>query len=164
MKSFTLLFAAMTVIGGHAMAQDAAPQYYVSGGIQNTKTDTTDANLNSVTVKLGSRFNTHLGLEGDLAFGTSDNKGVKLTQSAAVYGVGYWPVTEQFDLLGRVGVGDTKLKGAGKLDSGTSFNYGVGAQYHFNPDMAVRFDLTRADYINDKGQSDTATLSVVKKF
>lgn len=166
MKNFAVitLAALAALTGTAAFAQDLSPQYYVSGGVLSKSTDKSDADLKGFNLKGGARFNQYWGVEGEAAVGTGKDNGIKLSNSTAVYGVGYYPVNEKFDLLGRVGVEDTALKGAGKYESGTSFNYGVGAQYHINPDYAVRFDLTRADFHKDYGTSDTAAISVVKKF
>jgi hypothetical protein len=166
MKTIAIIaISALSLAAGTtAIAEDLKPQYYVSGGVQSTSTDKSDAELKGFNAKLGARFNPYWGVEGEAAVGSGKDNGIKLSNSAAVYGVGYYPLNEKLDLLGRVGVADTALKNAGKNESGTSLNYGVGAQYHFNPDYAVRLDLTRAEFRKDYGSSDTAAISVVKKF
>ncbi len=160
----TLSFATL------ANAQDVG-KVYGSVGVQQTDNDKTNSNLNSISGHIGTKITPHFGVEGDLAYGTNTDKNVdgkyKLTNKAAVYGVGFLPVSPSFDLIGRVGVSDTDLKApatAGKLEQGTALDYGVGAQYHINSDYALRADYTRSDFNHDKGTADTATLSVVKKF
>ncbi|MEI9902638.1 MAG: outer membrane beta-barrel protein [Asticcacaulis sp.] len=73
------------------------------------------------------------------------------------------PVSPSFDLIGRVGVSDTDSKApaaAGKLEQGTAFDYGVGAQYHINSGYALRADVTRSEFDNNKGQATTTSLNL----
>ena len=166
----TAAVAATLAIGSAANAQDVG-KVYGSLGYQQTDNDKTDSKLGSVNARVGTKITPHFGVEGEAAFGTNDDNGVggnyKLTNKAAVYGVGYLPVSPSFDLIGRVGVSDTDLKApaiAGKMEQGTALDYGVGGQYHINPEYAVRADYTRSDFTGDKGNADTATLSLVRKF
>ncbi len=173
MKTFliaTAAVAATLAIGSVANAQDTG-KVYGSLGYQQTDNDTTNSNLGSVNARVGTKITPHFGVEGEVAYGTNDDNGTggnyKLTNKAAVYGVGYLPVSPSFDLIGRVGVSDTDLKApavAGKAEQGTALDYGVGGQYHINPAYAVRADYTRSDFNGDKGNADTATLSLVRKF
>lgn len=176
MKTFliaTAAVAATLVAGSAAYAQDSKDvgKVYGSLGYQSTDNDTNGSNLGSINARVGTKITPHFGVEGELSYGTNDDNGVggnyKLTNKAAVYGVGYLPVSSSFDLIGRVGVSDTDLKApasAGKYEQGTALEYGVGGQYHINPEYAVRADYTRSDFNGDKGNADTATLSLVKKF
>ncbi len=155
---------------GMASAQDVG-KVYGSVGFQNTSNDKLGTDLNSVDARVGTKITPHFGVEGEAAFGTNkDTTGWghvnKLTNKAAVYGVGYLPVSQSFDLIGRVGVSDTNLKSPAnnKYEEGTALDYGVGAQYHINPSYALRADLTRSDFNGDKGNATTSTVSLVKKF
>ena len=156
---------------GIASAQDVG-KVYGSVGYQNTGNHKQDNDLNSINARVGTKITPHFGVEGEAAFGTNKDRNVngdqyKLTNKEAVYGVGYLPVSSNFDLLGRVGVSDTNLKGApanNKVEEGTALDYGVGAQYHINSGYALRADLTRSDFNGDKGQATTAAVSLVKKF
>ena len=161
---------ALTAAAAAANAQDAG-HAYGSIGFQGTDNDKTNTDLDGVNARLGTRLSPHFGLEGEAAFGTNSDTTAagkyKLTSKWAGYGVGYLPVSSNFDLIGRVGVSDTDLKApavAGKLEQGTALDYGVGAQYHFNSDYAVRADVTRSDFNDDKGQATTTSLSLVRKF
>ncbi|MGE3143092.1 MAG: outer membrane beta-barrel protein, partial [Hyphomonadaceae bacterium] len=65
------------------------------------------------------------------------------------YGVGFLPVTPNFDLLARVGYSKINADGAGPL-SGANLDdegvgYGVGAQYTFATGWGLRGDYTRHD-------------------
>lgn len=169
----TLLIAAASaavLISGAASAQDVG-RVYGSIGVQQTNNSKTDTKLGSVNILAGTKITPYFGVEGEASFGTGDDSTTlgkyKLTNKAAVYGVGYLPVSKSFDLIGRVGVSDTDLKApsaAGKLEQGTALDYGVGAQYHFDNSYAVRADYTRSDFNGDKGTADTAKISLVKAF
>ena len=156
---------------GMASAQDVG-KVYGSVGLQNTNNDTLGTNLGSVDARVGTKITPHFGVEGEAAFGTNKDTTTlgnryKLTNKTAVYGVGYLPVSSSVDLIGRVGVSDTNLKGpnsTGKVEEGTALDYGVGAQYHINPSYALRADVTRSDFNGDKGNATTSTVSLVKKF
>ncbi len=161
---------ALTSVATVASAQDVG-KVYGSVGVQGQDNDKTGANLGSVNARVGTKITPHFGVEGEVAYGTNKDTTAagdyRLTNKAAVYGVGYLPVSDRVDLLGRVGVSDTDLKApasAGKLEQGTAIDYGVGAQYHFNKDYAARVDYTKSDFQNDKGSTGTTTVSLVKKF
>ncbi|MDV6333087.1 porin family protein [Asticcacaulis sp. 201] len=172
MKTFLIATAAVATlaIGTAASAQDVG-HVYGSLGYQQTDNDKTDTKLGSVNARVGTKITPHFGVEGEAAFGTDDDNTAagrtKLTNKVGVYGVGYLPVSSSFDLIGRVGVSDTNLKSPavnGKYEQGTALDYGVGAQYHINPEYAVRADYTRSDFQSDKGTANTATISLVKAF
>lgn len=156
---------------GMASAQDVG-HVYGSVGVQDTSNDKLGTNLTSINGRVGTKITPHFGVEGEAAFGTNKDttsfgNRYKLTSKAAVYGVGYLPVSSNIDLLGRVGVSDTNLKGpnaTGKVEEGTALDYGVGAQYHINNGYAVRADVTRSDFNGNNGNATTTSLSLVKKF
>lgn len=163
--------SALTLSGAAAVSAQDVGHVYGSVGVQSTDNDTTDTKLNSVNARVGTKITPHFGVEGEAAFGTNKDSTAagkyKLTNKVGVYGVGYLPVSPKFDLIGRVGVSDTDLKApaaAGKLEQGTSLDYGVGAQYHLDDSYALRADVTRSDFNGDKGQSTSSTVSLVKKF
>ncbi|MBW8880142.1 MAG: porin family protein [Asticcacaulis sp.] len=162
--------SALALSGAAASAQDVG-HLYGSIGYNGVNNDKTDTNLNSINARVGTKITPHFGVEGEAAFGTNKDTTAlgqyKLTNKVAAYGVGYLPVSSNFDLIGRVGVSDTDLKApaaAGKIEQGTALDYGVGAQYHIDSNYALRADLTRSDFNGDKGQSTSTTVSLVKKF
>ncbi len=143
---------------------------YGSVGIIGDNTHRTNADLSGINARIGQRFTPNWGVEGEAAFGTNKDSGTggdyRLTNKWGAYGVGYVPVGD-FDLLARAGVADTQLKrpaGATKDETGTSIDYGVGAQYHMAPHYAVRADITKSDYLNHKGSANTTTLNLVRQF
>lgn len=143
---------------------------YASVGITGEHSSRTGTDLDGVNVRLGQRFTPNWGVEGEAAFGTNSDSNAlgkyRLRDKVGVYGVGYVPVGD-FDLFARAGVANTDLKrpdGAAKDESGTSLDYGVGAQYHMAPSYALRADWTQSDYNNHRGTGSTGTLSLVKQF
>jgi len=143
---------------------------YGSLGISSEHSSRTGTDLSGLNLRLGQRFNENWGVEGEAAFGTNKDSNAlgsyRLKDKVGVYGVGYLPVGD-FDLLARAGLATTDLKrpaGADKSETGTSFDYGVGAQYHMAPSYAIRADITQSAYGNHRGTGNTASLSLVKSF
>ena len=177
MKTILMIAAAsalaLTATATVASAQDTSGQTsYASVGVTSTHGNKTGTSLSGINARIGTKLTPHFGVEGEAAFGTNKDTGpdgkYKLTDKVAAYGVGYLPVSSNFDLLARVGVADTRLKrpdiDTTKDESGTSLDYGVGAQYHMTRDYALRADVTESDFVNHKGTANTATLSLVKAF
>ncbi len=110
---------------------------------------------------MGGRWGDYVGLEGELNYGlTSGSRtfapgtpaqtsvDVKQKLGAAVYGVGFLPLGPNFDLLARVGYGESRF---GITPSGlpeytakeNGIRYGAGAQYSMAGGLGVRVDWTR---------------------
>ena len=115
-----------------------------------------------ITGRVGGRYHTYFGVEGEVTGGiASDNRtlgagtaaqtsvDVKQKLAGAVYGVGFLPVTSNFDILARVGYGASRYgvtpgNGVAKYDvNENGIRYGVGAQYLFNGANGLRVDYTR---------------------
>jgi hypothetical protein len=180
MKSIIVAASALALsalaVPAFAQVFQMPPTGYVDLGV--TRLDTGHTNLDEITGRAGLRFGSYVGVEGELGTGidTNSHTGASGTHydvneqpSAAIYGVGYWPVTPRLDLLVRVGYGETGLKttinGIDNTNTYTSVNYGAGAQYFLTAKDGVRFDYTRrafaSPYIKD---GDTYALSYVRKF
>ncbi|MDC7683870.1 porin family protein [Asticcacaulis sp. BYS171W] len=173
----TMLFATAAIAAAAFGATTASaqslsqPQVYGSMGATATDNKNSDSSLNSINGRVGAKLTPHFGVEGELAAGTngdSTNSGrYKLTNKKAAYAVGFVPVSDKVDLIGRVGVSDTKLKKYNNqaiAEDGTALDVGVGAQVHLNDSYAIRGDYTRSSFKDDKGDADNVTVSVVKKF
>jgi len=182
--------AGLSVLPAAALAQTAAPTgVYGTLGYADAHTDGVD--LGAIEGRLGYRFNNWLGVEGELAGGVKDDKSsqavgggtvdtkIKLQHEEAIYGVGFLPLSPQFDLLARVGYGDTRIKasatgtaGVGILPvsasqsvHGGSWNYGVGAQYHFDGKNGIRGDYTRQEFTGDNsGHADVWSIAYSRRF
>lgn len=158
-----------------AQAQDAPVGVYGNLGYANTHAD--GVNLGAIGGRLGYRMNNWFGVEGELAGGVKSddvnvggvNAKVKLRHAEAIYAVGFAPVSPNFDLIGRIGYGNTKLKasalGQSASDDGDSWNFGVGGQYHFDGVNGVRADYTRQEFRgNDGGHADVWSIAYSRRF
>lgn len=137
-----------------------------------------DANIDAIQGRLGYRFNDFLGVEGEVAGGLGHDKvgvapgvdaKVKLDHQEAIYGVGFLPITPQFDLLGRVGYGHSKIStsvaGLHDSDGEDSWNFGGGAQYTFDGHNGIRGEYTRQEYQgHDAGHADVWSVGYNRKF
>ena len=172
-----------------AQAQTAtvAPGLYGTLGYADAHTSGVD--LGAIQGRLGYRFNSWLGVEGELAGGVKDDKDtttvngvtvdtkVKLKDAEAIYGVGFLPLSPDFDLLARIGYGHTSAKATASAAGvsgpiavsdtadGNSWNYGVGAQYHFDGKNGVRADYTRQEFTGDNsGHADVWSIAYSRRF
>ena len=112
--------------------------------------------------------------KGEAAIGVRDddvdiggtNVNVELKHQLAAYVVGFAPVSANTDVFARFGYGTTKIKGSAlgvsASDDGSSWNYGVGAQHHFDGVNGVRIDWTRHDF--DGGNADVWAVAYTRKF
>lgn len=166
---------AATLVPAVASAQDLSPVTgYGTLGYAASEAD--GVNLGALQGRVGARFGKYLGVEGEAAFGVSNDKtyvsGVPVkvdeTRQVAAYGVGYLPVAPNADLFVRAGYGNTKLKasvdGTSASDDGDSWNYGVGGQYFFNDKNGVRADYTRYDFVGNGSNANVWAVSYVRKF
>jgi hypothetical protein len=173
--------AAILAAPAFAMAQTgtAAPSFYGTLGYAGSSVDSSVGNvdLGAIQGRLGARFGNYFGVEGELSGGVHNDHvdvagteaKVKLEHQEAIYGVGFFPLTPQIDLLARVGYGDTRAKvsgdGVGFSDAGNSWNYGVGAQYSFDGKNGVRADYTREEFRNDDaGHADVWSIAYTRRF
>jgi outer membrane immunogenic protein len=171
------LAAIATVVPAAAQAQaTAAPNTGAYVNLNLGIVDGGQADLKAVQGRLGYRFMPYLGVEGELGTGLkSDTDTVggvrfntKLKHEAAIYGVGFLPVGPNTDLLARVGYGTSKLRvksaGFSASDSAESWNFGVGAQHHFDGVNGVRVDYTRQEFNHDQGHANVWTVGYVRRF
>jgi outer membrane immunogenic protein len=168
MKAILATAAAATVL---AMAVPAAAQVQADASIGYSHVDAGDANLGAVTGRVGVRSG-WIGAEGELSVGVGDDDvgaaNVKLDNQWAIYGKATAPVAENFNVFGRLGYGETRvettLAGVKAKDTENSWNYGVGAEWLFDPANGVRADYTRHDFDDGGDDADVWSLSYVRKF
>ncbi len=180
MKS--LIAAASVAVIGVAVpaigqAQTAAPTgFYGTLGYAGTSYSGFD--VGAIQGRLGYRLNNWLGAEGEVSGGVKDdhvevapgvNAKVKLDHQEAIYGVGFFPVTPQLDLLGRVGYGHSKATGsAGGIEAASaadSWNYGGGVQYRLDDKNGIRADYTRESFQRtDGGHADVWSVAYARRF
>lgn len=164
---FAAAAAAAVLVSAPAFAQSTSDiEWYGNLGYSMYDTDIGDADLGAVQGRIGARFHPNFGIEGEAAFGVQDDNvgpiDIELNHSVAIYGVGFVPLSENFDLLARAGVGNTDVSVGGVDADDDSFNYGVGAQWSFTANDAIRGDWTRFD--GDDAEADVWSLSYVRKF
>lgn len=171
-----LIATAATAVLVSAAPGLAQAQTTIYGGLGYAHTHDSDVDLGAIQGRLGARFTPNLGVEGELAGGVKDDTvdvlgtpvKVELQHQAAIYGVGFLPLSPNFDLIARVGYGQTKVKASGAGVSGSadgdSWNYGVGGQWFMDANNGVRADYTRHDFKDDGGEADVWSLGYVRKF
>jgi outer membrane immunogenic protein len=171
-----LALAALLPAVASAQAANTGTTFY--GTLGYADTDLNSLNLGSIQGRVGARFGQYFGVEGEVAAGVKSDKvnvapgtdvKVKLESQEAIYGVGFLPLSPNFDLLARVGYGHTEgsgsLAGVSASAKGDSWNYGVGGQYSFDGKNGVRADYTRESF-QSHGTDDANVwaVSYVRKF
>lgn len=156
-----------------AFAQDQTGLY---GSLGYAHTNFDDLNLGAIQGRLGYRITPYLGVEGELAGGVKGDSvtvagttvDFDLKHQAAIYGVGFLPVSENADLIARVGYGTAKIEGsaggAAISADGDSWNYGLGGQWRFDAQNGVRLDWTRHDFKDGGDNADVWSVGYVRKF
>jgi len=179
----TLLLVAVSAAALAALAPAAASAQTTAntgttfyGTLGYADTDLDHVNLGSIQGRLGARFGQYFGVEGELAGGVKSdtvNVGgtdvkVKLNSQEAIYGVGFLPLSPNFDLLARVGYGHSQgtgsVAGVSATAKGDSWNYGVGGQYSFDGKNGIRVDYTREDFRNSGSDANVWSVAYVRKF
>jgi outer membrane immunogenic protein len=184
MKSLMIAASAATAlatafalpVAAHAQSASTFSPVTVYGSVGYSGISGNDVDLGAIQARLGARFGSYVGVEGELAGGVKDDTvnvagtdvQVKLRHEEAAYGVGFVPVTPKFDLFARVGYGhqDIKASAAGVSNTGglDSWNYGGGGQYFFDNNNGVRLDYTRHDFTHDNGAANVWSIGYVRKF
>lgn len=173
----TALIAAAGLAASLALAPAAQAQEAAGGAYVNLNVGVADvgSNLWAVQGRLGYRVNKWVGVEGEIATGVKGDDvnfaGVdvdtKLKHQLAAYVVGFLPAGEKTDLIARVGYGTAKFEasagGASASQSDESFNFGVGAQHHFDGLNGVRIDYTRHEF-SDDGHANVWSIGYSRRF
>ena len=167
--------AALCALPALAQAQTAPTGVY--GTVGYADAHTSDVDLGVIQGRLGYRIMPYAGVEGELAAGVKKDDvtagGVtgraKLEHEAAIYGVGFLPLSDKTDLFARVGYGNTKVKvsalGTSAEADGDSWNFGVGGQHHFDGVNGVRVDYTRQEFTKDSaGHADVYSIAYTRRF
>jgi outer membrane immunogenic protein len=156
--------AALVAVATPASAQSGETGAYV--GVGGTWFSADDVDVTAATGRVGYRFHPNFGVEGEASFGIEGDEAdalgtpvdVDLDSQYGAYAVGFLPITQRFELLGRVGWATIDAQGTlgdfqvGADDDGVAA--GVGAQYHFTDSFAVRGDYTRLSADGDDDGED----------
>jgi len=172
MKVFTIAAGAAVLVSAlpfAASAQEGKVARGVYANIGYADSRTRDLDLGTVFGRVGYRFSNWFGVEGEIAGGVNGDRvthdvspiglppatfAARISSQEALYGVGFWPVAANWDVIGRVGYGHTRAKitQSGEIFflrrsvDEDSWNYGVGAQYHWDGRNGVRADYTRQEF------------------
>jgi OOP family OmpA-OmpF porin len=90
------------------------------------------------------------------------------SRTIGVAGLGILPIGQQFELFGKLGIGNTKLKATGSglatgltsSDSGSDVLFGFGAAYNFTRNLGVRAEWER---LNDS-EIDIMSIGLQYRF
>ena len=179
MKLSTLAAAAgalaiSTAFAASAHAADAAPGWTgeLGAAVAHTSDSSAKVNLTSVIARGGYQFNQTWAVEGEASFGVGDDSdgGVKFHQE---YEVGAFvsasaPVSDNVQLLARVGYAQSKIKGSigGFSATDTVNGAAAGLGLKFFPTGSangVRVDYTHY-FFNHDSAVDGGSITWVHKF
>ena len=145
------------------------------GNIGYSAFDGDGGTLSAITARGGAQFTPNFGAEIEGSFGAGgeefDGVDLDLSNQFGAYAVGYLPLGESFNLLGRIGYGTATIEGSvpGLGSADVDLNgvlVGLGGEYMFTKNMGVRGDYTRFEANDDDidGGVDIFAISAVYKF
>lgn len=156
-----LVISAAAILAGAVAAPGAAnAEVYTNLGYTQFSSD--DVDVGGATARLGYKFTPNFGVEGEASWGlnedTADVLGtpvdIKLNQEYGAYAVGFLPLGDKFELLGRVGyVNVDAASSFGGFNVGVDedgVGFGGGLQWKVTDKAALRADYTRLEG-NDDG-------------
>lgn len=179
MKKIALVSLLSLCIAAPALADETGKPYFaVDLGSATYSNVSPFPNPGMIRIAGGYHFNKYLAGEiGYTKFGDSTviatGGSATLTASAfQIAAVGSYPLTEQFDLLGKLGISSNKANGSNTLgtsisSSNSSVLYGVGAQYHFNSIYTVRAQYEnygKFENVSSPMEASTISLGLVFNF
>lgn len=180
-----LLGAAATLSAPAALAQARMSQadtgYYAGGSIGQMEADgacpggfTCDFKDSSFKIFGGYRINRNFAAEafwgewGEISVTSGGVTGAAEARTIGVAGLGIWPVGNEFEVFGKIGIGSTKMKATGSApgvtvvqsDSGSEIVFGFGATYNFTRNFGVRAEWER---LND-AEADVMSIGLQYRF
>ncbi|MDH0868082.1 porin family protein [Mitsuaria sp. GD03876] len=151
MTKISFIAAAALLAAGAAQAQSTSG-VYVEGGYTFAKAKDTDLNVSAkpgiIRGIVGWDVHPNVAIEAMLAGGAGDDSSngltVKVQRSYGLFVKPKFAVTPEFEVFGRLGFADTKVKlssSQGSIsDSDNSFAWGLGASYSFNKQFYATAD------------------------
>jgi OOP family OmpA-OmpF porin len=157
---------AALLIAATAGAAHAGDGFYAGGGAGQVFVDETEYDDEDLAVSLfgGYQFNRYFAIEGgylDLGEIESGLNGASLeADTLYITAVGMLPVNDAFAVYAKAGMhswdADTSLAILGGEDSGSDPTYGIGAQYCFTDNFALRAEFNRFEM--EDADTDVALL------
>ena len=155
--------AAFGLVAAPASAQDSS-DVKVYASIGGSILADSDISLGGAQARIGFR-GAHFGVEAEGMIGVTDDSfaglDVDLDSQFAGYVVGYMPVSENVELIGRVGYGTFEVDTPFGSGDAQTTNFGVGLQYNMDDSNGFRADYT---YMSGDGHAYMAGLSFVHTF
>ncbi|WP_431262136.1 porin family protein [Roseateles chitinivorans] len=174
MTKISILTAALLLAAGVAQAQTAPATSGLYGDVGytflNLKSDGPTVKPGALRGIVGWDLHPNVAIEAMLATGLKDDTvdGVKFKVSRS-YGIFVTPKYnfDQFEVFGRVGYADSKIKassqGLSGSDSDGSFAWGLGGRYNFSKTLYGGLDYMQY-YKKDGLKIDGVTLNVGYRF
>jgi len=159
----TLVATALSAFAMSAQAQDS--KLYVNAGVQTLEFDTV-----SLVGRVGYNFARNYGVEVEGAVGISgteeDDIEFDTPWSVGAYFVSSVPITENFEIIGRIGYANINIE-LESLDESADTNVdgfatGGGIQYNFDKSNGVRLDYT--NLFTGSGNADVLDVTYVRRF
>ena len=148
--------AAMAFSAG-AMAQ-TIPGFYLGAEVGQTDVGSED----DTGFKVFGGYQFHRNIAAELGYGLLFDKGAVELTTLELVAVGIFPLTNQFSLLGKLGLARLEVDTPGGSDSDNEVTYGIGVQYDFAPNIGLRLQWQRYDTNPD--EIDFINLGVVVRF
>jgi outer membrane immunogenic protein len=178
MRFIVLAALAASAVAAPAVAQTVEPSTgfkpvaSVSAGFSRFVDGSEEFNGGALSGRATVRFHRNFGIEADASLGleTSDIAGLefKMNHNIATYAVGYWPISDNADLIGRIGYGASEFEVSdGVVSASETFSgvtAGIGGQYFFDDKNGLRMDVTRHHYEDLDGGIDSVSLMYVRNF
>jgi len=165
----------------HAGASKGLRQAYTYGTLGATLYDV-DSELYGVQGRLGWQSKSFFGAEVEGSYGFNEDEASVdfgtgpisaesgIDTQIAGFGVIRYPLSNRFNVLGRVGYHQTEFEA--EFDDGVTvleqdfstdgIAYGVGAEYAIGRRTSLRADYTRYDF--DGADADAVSLAIARKF
>ena len=149
--------AAMTASAGAFAQQTTGSGFYVGADVGNADFGSDDDT--AFKLYAGFKFHPNVAVEGGWAQ-LYDKGGVEAT-SLEVVAVGYFPLAQQFSLIGKLGLANVDVDTPVGGDDKTELTYGIGVQYDVTPKIGARVQWQRYD--TDQ-EIDLLSVGVVVRF
>lgn len=154
----TLLTALAT---GPAVAAEQGP--YLGFALSESDDDILNETDSGFKLFGGYTLSPNLGVElafvdlGEFSSGNLEQDGL------SVHLLGYLPVSQSFDLFGKVGFFNWEVRASGLTDTGTDISYGFGGEVRVSNQLAIRAEWETYDDVSG-GDVDLFSLGLSLRF